>query len=78
MSNTQPTTGSEPEVDTDDPTQRVHHHARLDGERSISGGSIITLCGLSLAGPRPGAAEMPCCPMCAMQMGSVGRTCDRG
>lgn len=58
-------------VESDTPAEdRVHHHARVgdDGE-PIGAGTIVTLCGLRLPGPRPGAAELPCCPMCALTMG---------
>ena len=49
---------------------RVHHHARVEGSRDpIATGTIITLCGLHLPGPRPGAAKLPCCPLCALSMG---------
>lgn len=49
---------------------RVHHHARVDGEGRLSdSGHILTLCGLRLAAPRPEAAQLPCCPMCALTMG---------
>ena len=60
-----------------DPNDRVHHHARLEGgRRSIEAGPIRTLCGLLLgSGPRPGAAALPCCPMCAAEMHAVGRRC---
>ena len=49
---------------------RVHHHARVGGGQDpIATGTIITLCGLHLPGPRPGAAKLPCCPLCALSMG---------
>lgn len=57
--------------DHTDPNNRVHHHARIrNGEREI-----ITLCGLLLKGKRRDAADMPCCPMCNLEMGLAGRSC---
>ena len=58
-----------------DPEDRVHHHARVGDERKAKGRPIITLCGLELSGPRPDAATLPCCPLCAAKMGAAGKTC---
>jgi len=68
MSRTTPqTTPAEADTHAED---RVHHHARVgDRHEPIEGGILVTLCGLQLPGPRPGAAELPCCPMCALSMG---------
>ena len=55
------------DADTDD---RVHHHARIDPDGALAGSNkILTLCGLRLARPRPDAALLPCCPLCAARMG---------
>jgi len=57
--------------DDTDPNNRVHHHARIrDGKRSV-----ITLCGIRLKGKRPDANLLPCCPMCNLEMGLLGRRC---
>lgn len=55
--------------DDTDANNRVHHHARVGDEHPAGAdGSFTTLCGLRLR-PRPEAARMPCCPMCALVMG---------
>ena len=52
-----------------DANNRVHHHARVGDELPPApNGEFTTLCGLRIR-PRPGAARMPCCPMCALVMG---------
>lgn len=57
-----------------DEEQDVHHHARTGESRVESGdGKIVTLCGLHLPRPRPGAAKLPCCGMCALAMGGPCR-----
>ena len=64
-----PLDDSATEADTD-PNDRVHHHARIGADGALAGtGTIVTLCGLRLARPRPEAAQLPCCPMCAQRMG---------
>ena len=48
--------------------QRVHHHARLNGDNeNLSPGTVRTLCGMTIK-PRPEAKNYPCCPLCAMLM----------
>ena len=55
--------------DDTDPNNRVHHHARVgDDHPRHADGSFLTLCGLRIQ-PRPDAATLPCCPMCATAMG---------
>ena len=57
--------------DDTDPNNRVHHHARIrEGQTDF-----ITLCGLRMKGKRPNAAQMPCCPMCKLELGVLGRSC---
>ena len=56
-----------------DPNDRVHHHARVGDQRKAGDRAILTLCGLWLDGPRPEAASLPCCPMCAQKMGAACR-----
>jgi hypothetical protein len=52
-----------------DASDRVHHHARIGDEHPQGAdGSFTTLCGLRIT-PRPEAARLPCCPMCALVMG---------
>lgn len=64
-------------TDDTDPNNRVHHHARIrDGQPSDGGPGVITLCGIRLKGKRPGAEQLPCCPMCNLEMGMLGRSCD--
>jgi len=65
------TTPQRTPAEADTPAEdRVHHHALIgDGHDPIDGGTIVTLCGLHLPGPRPEAATLPCCPMCALSMG---------
>lgn len=58
-------------------TDRVHHHARTSHDELVPPGSIRTLCGLLLSGPRPEAASLPCCAMCAAEMESLGHRCRR-
>ena len=49
--------------------QRVHHHARVGSEHPrYPDGSFLTLCGIRVKA-RPEAAELPCCSMCALEMG---------
>ena len=72
---TDPGRAGEHEVDTDDPTQRVHHHARTGHDELVPPGSIRTLCGMTLRTARPEAAELPCCAMCAAEMGALGGRC---
>lgn len=75
------TVAPDPTIDPDertdvesDPTDRVHHHARIDADGALAGSdTILTLCGLRLARPRPEAARLPCCPMCAERMGGPCR-----
>lgn len=60
--------------DRADANNRVHHHARIDDDGALAGTDTIrTLCGLRLPRPRPDAARMPCCPMCALKMGGPCR-----
>ncbi|MDE0804308.1 MAG: hypothetical protein OSA99_13420 [Acidimicrobiales bacterium] len=59
----------------DDATQRVHHHARTSHPAEVPVGSVVTLCGLTLSGPRPDASSLPCCPMCAAEMEVLGHRC---
>jgi hypothetical protein len=58
-------------IESDVPAEdRVHHHARTGSDlKPADSGTIVTLCGLHLPGPRAGAAKLPCCPMCALTMG---------
>lgn len=74
-----PSTGSGVEVDDapGDANQRVHHHARTDHDEQLPAGSVLTLCGLRMSGPRPEAAELPCCPMCNAEMAALGHRCRR-
>jgi len=61
------------EVDETDANNRVHHHAWVDGGRPQSDdGTFDTMCGLRIK-RRPDAAELPCCPMCALTMGGPCR-----
>ena len=56
-----------------DANNRVHHHARVGDEHPPGpNGEFTTLCGLRIR-PRPRAARMPCCPMCALVMGGPCR-----
>lgn len=57
------------------PEERVHHHAH---EEQVTVGAIVTLCGLTLDGPRPQARSMPCCPMCGAEMEALGQRCRNG
>ena len=58
-------------TDDTDPNNRVHHHARIrEGQRNF-----ITLCGLRMKGKRPDADQLPCCPLCNLEMGMLGRSC---
>jgi len=58
----------------DDQTQDVHHHARTGDDRvETDDGRIVTLCGLHLPRPRPGAIKLPCCDLCALAMGGPCR-----
>lgn len=68
---------SDSDLQTDDPTQRVHHHARTTSDATMPPGAIKTLCGMTLAGPRPEAADLPCCAMCAAEMAAMGHRCRR-
>ena len=54
-----------------DPDDRVHHHARIE-EESRSG-PTLTLCGYRLPKPRPDAEKLPCCSLCALEMGGPCR-----
>lgn len=78
---TSPSTGFTPlddvDLDTDDPTQRVHHHARTSHDELLPAGAIRTLCGMTLSGPRPEAADLPCCAMCGAEMEALGHRCRR-
>ena len=57
--------------DDTDPNNRVHHHARIrEGETNF-----VTLCGLRMKGKRPDADLMPCCPLCNLELGMLGRRC---
>ncbi len=68
-----PWTGAEADDATGDPNDRVHHHARIDDARPTpADGTYTTLCGLKIR-PRPEAARLPCCPMCALTMGAPCR-----
>lgn len=59
-------------TDDTDPNNRVHHHARIrEGETNF-----VTLCGLRMKGKRPDADRLPCCPLCNMEMGMLGRRCN--
>jgi hypothetical protein len=63
------TPGTKDTTGDTDPNDRVHHHARVGDEHPrLADGSFLTLCGLRIH-PRPGAARLPCCPMCATTMG---------
>jgi len=53
MISTNPNTAT---TESDSPAEdRVHHHARLRDDAGIESGAIVTLCGLHLPAPRPGA-----------------------
>lgn len=59
---------------SDSESQDVHHHARTGDDRVQSAsGMIVTLCGLHLPRPRPGAAKLTCCGMCALAIGGPCR-----
>ena len=60
------------EADDEDANNRVHHHARIDDGQTAADRRYTTLCGLRIR-PRPEAARMPCCPMCALVMGAPCR-----
>lgn len=66
----------DPDIEAGDETDandRVHHHARVGAEHPpLADGSFMTLCGLRIK-PRPEAAQLPCCPMCAVTMGKPCR-----
>jgi len=57
--------------DDTDPNNRVHHHARITEGKLHT----VTLCGLRMKGRRRDAHELPCCPLCNMEMGALGRRC---
>lgn len=69
------TTPSQDTEQTDEITEddRVHHHARVGSEHpSYPDGSFRTLCGIRVR-PRPEAARLPCCSLCALEMGGPCR-----